>query len=97
MSLTGPPCPGWYPPIRTARWSLTAVKEKLEDGGGLGPVVVGMDHLPAESEINYSCLLSTQLHCGCTGGISGCQKLSAFRVSDLEHAQPRVTTLLSCD
>jgi len=42
------------------------VKEKSEQGGGLGPVVVGMDHLPAESEIRHtkSNLLSMKVMTG---------------------------------
>ena len=52
-------------------------------------MVVGMDHLPAESEIS-SCLLSTQL----TIGIVDIYQVSE---TDVECAQPRVTTLLSCD
>ena len=49
---------GCLPPNRTARWSLTVVKEKEAQGGGLGPVVVGMDHLPAESEIRKTVLVN---------------------------------------
>ena len=33
-----------------------AVKEKLPQGGGLGPVVGGEDHLPVEGEV--TCLVS---------------------------------------
>ena len=40
----------WSPPHSTVRRSLTGVKEKLSHSGRLGPVVVGMDHLSAESE-----------------------------------------------
>jgi len=31
-------------------WSLMEVNEKKEQGGGLGPLVVGEVHLPAEGE-----------------------------------------------
>ena len=44
------PRPGWSPPKYTALWWFTAVNVKWEPGGGLGPVVVGEDHLPAEGE-----------------------------------------------
>ena len=32
-----------------------AVKEKLLQGGGLGPVVGGEDHLPVEGEVMHAC------------------------------------------
>ena len=48
--------PSWFPPKSTAWWLLTAVKEKSLQGGGLGPVVGGEDHLPASSKID--CLMS---------------------------------------
>ena len=44
------PRPGWYPPKYTALCWFTAVNVKSEEGGGLVPVVVGEDHLPAEGE-----------------------------------------------
>ena len=34
-----------------------AVKEKAEQGGGLGPVVGGVDHLPEEGEVTQLVLL----------------------------------------
>ena len=48
---------GFPPPNITARCWFTAVNVKLEHGGGLGPVVGGEDHLPAEGEA-VQCLLS---------------------------------------
>ena len=45
------------PPKKTACCSLIAVNVKAEQGGGLGPVVGGEDHLPAEGEA-VQCLLS---------------------------------------
>ena len=51
------PHPFWYPPKETACCWLIAVNVKLEHGGGLGPVVGGEDHLPAEGEA-VQCLLS---------------------------------------
>jgi len=42
--------PAWFPPQKTACCSLIAVNVKPEHGGGLGPVVGGEDHLPAEGE-----------------------------------------------
>ena len=38
-----------------------AVKEKWLQGGGLGPVVGGEDHLPASSKIDS--LISENQHC----------------------------------
>ena len=35
-----------------------AVKEKQSQGGGLGPVVVGEDHLPEEGEVTQLVLLA---------------------------------------
>ena len=32
-------------------WSLMAVNEKKEEGGGLGPVVGGEDHSPAKDVV----------------------------------------------
>ena len=43
-------CPAWFPPKKTACCSLIAVSVKPAPGGGLGPVVGGEDHLPAEGE-----------------------------------------------
>ena len=51
------PCSGRYPPKKTACCSLIAVNVKPAHGGGLGPVVGGEDHLPAEGEA-VQCLLS---------------------------------------
>ena len=34
-----------------------AVKEKLVQGGGLGPVVEGEDHLPEEGEVTHVLVL----------------------------------------
>ena len=51
------PCDGWAPPKKTACCSLIAVNVKLAHGGGLGLVVGGEDHLPAEGEA-VQCLLS---------------------------------------
>ena len=51
------PCPGWNPPNITARCWFTAVNVKWEHGGGLGPVVGGEDHLPAEGEAVQSVTL----------------------------------------
>jgi len=51
------PRPGWAPPKKTACCSLIGVNVKLEHGGGLGPVVGGENHLPAEGEA-VQCLLS---------------------------------------
>ena len=42
--------PSCTPPNITARCWFTAVNVKWEHGGGLGPVVGGEDHLPAEGE-----------------------------------------------
>jgi len=44
------PHPGWFPPKKTACSLLIAVNVKLAHGGGLGPVVGGEDHLPADVE-----------------------------------------------
>jgi len=44
------PRPGWFPPKKTAWFLLIAVNVKKAHGGGLGPVVGGEDHLPAEGE-----------------------------------------------
>ena len=38
-----------YPPNITALLSSTAVKVKLENGGGLSPVVAGQLHTPAHT------------------------------------------------
>ena len=38
-----------------------AVKENLPQGGGLGPVVGGEDHLPEESEVTYVLILPAYL------------------------------------
>ena len=72
--------PGCLPPNSTARWSLIAVKEKWAQGGGLQPVVVGMDHLPAESEIRHtiSNLLSMKLMTGIA--FNAYERRLAFRV-----------------
>ena len=51
------PRPGWFPPKKTACCLLIAVNVKPAHGGGLGPVVGGEDHLPAEGEA-VQCLLS---------------------------------------
>ena len=51
------PRPGWYPPKKTACCWFTAVNVNQAHGGGLGPVVGGEDHLPAEGEA-VQCLLS---------------------------------------
>ena len=52
MSLTylHPPCTQWFPPNITAMLWLMAVNEKKAHGGGLGPLVGGEDHSPAEGE-----------------------------------------------
>ena len=42
-------CSGWTPPNSTALWWLMVVNEKLEHGGGRGPVVEGEDHSATES------------------------------------------------
>ena len=39
-------------------WSLIEVNERKEQGGGLGPLVAGEVHLPAEGEAVRQCLLS---------------------------------------
>jgi len=49
--------PSCVPPNITARCWFTAVNVKPSHGGGLGPVVGGEDHLPAEGEA-VQCLLS---------------------------------------
>ena len=51
-SLTSrrPPCTQWYPPNITAMWWLMAVNENHAHGGGLGPLVGGEVHSPAEGE-----------------------------------------------
>lgn len=54
QSLTLPPCSGWYPPKSTAMSSLIAVKEKSVQGGGLEPLVIGLDHLPTEDVIQMA-------------------------------------------
>ena len=41
----------WAPPKSTAWWSLMAVKEWKEQGGGLVPVVEGEDHFPAINKV----------------------------------------------
>jgi len=51
------PCGGCFPPKKTACCLLIAVNVKAEHGGGLGPVVGGEAHLPAEGEA-VQCLLS---------------------------------------
>ena len=56
-SLTLAPRFGCLPPNITARCWFTAVNVKPPHGGGLGPVVGGEDHLPAEGEA-VQCLLS---------------------------------------
>ena len=44
------PHPGWYPPKKMAFCLLIAVNVKPALGHGLGPVVGGEDHMPAEGE-----------------------------------------------
>ena len=38
-----------------------AVKEKLLQGGGLGPVVGGEDHLPVEGEVTLLAIIMDNL------------------------------------
>ena len=38
-----------------------AVKENWVQGGGLGPVVVGEDHLPEEGEVTHVLILPAYL------------------------------------
>ena len=64
VSLTFPR-PGWNPPKYTALWWFTAVNVKPAQGGGLGPVVVGEDHLPAEGEAVQT-VLTLIFTIGCT-------------------------------
>ena len=45
------PRPGWLPPKTTALLLSTVVNEKLEQGGGLDPVMGGDDQVPGNSEI----------------------------------------------
>ena len=42
----------WVPPKSTAFLLLMAVKVKNAQGGGLGPMVRGEDHLPVNCEID---------------------------------------------
>ena len=45
------PRPGWKPPKTTALFLSTVVNEKLQQGGGLDPVMRGDDQVPGNSEI----------------------------------------------